>query len=302
MVAKSVGSSVQRHRVARRLRHVARSVIADLEPADRVVIRALPEQQVRHLGPARTAAADRAASHGAAHERRDDDGVPPGHAAAARGVIFLIQLYRNTVSPLRLPTCRFTPTCSQYAVEALTEYGMIRGGWLAMVRLAKCGPWHRGGWDPIPERHGRSRREQRCASTTSGVPQRSEGRASRVFDWFSLDIIYYPVSAIMWVWYKAFAFVLGPVQLLRLGAVGDVPGVHPARDPVQAVRPADPHHAADAGAAAADQGAAEEVRQGPPADGAGDAEAAEANTGSTRSSAACRCWRRSRCSWACITC
>jgi putative membrane protein insertion efficiency factor len=73
-------------------------------------------------------------------------------ALTARGVIFLIQLYRHMVSPLRLPTCRFTPTCSRYAVDALTEYGLVRGGWLAMVRLAKCGPWHRGGWDPIPER------------------------------------------------------------------------------------------------------------------------------------------------------
>jgi uncharacterized protein len=69
----------------------------------------------------------------------------------ARGLIFLIQLYRHIVSPLRLPTCRFMPTCSQYAVDALTEYGLVRGGWLAAVRLAKCGPWHRGGWDPIPE-------------------------------------------------------------------------------------------------------------------------------------------------------
>ncbi|MGH3563730.1 MAG: membrane protein insertion efficiency factor YidD [Mycobacterium sp.] len=56
------------------------------------------------------------------------------------------------VSPLRLPSCRFIPTCSQYAVDALREYGLIRGSWLATVRLAKCGPWHRGGWDPIPER------------------------------------------------------------------------------------------------------------------------------------------------------
>jgi putative membrane protein insertion efficiency factor len=69
-----------------------------------------------------------------------------------RGLIFVIQLYRHMVSPLRLPTCRFTPTCSQYAVDALTEYGLIRGSGLAAVRLAKCGPWHRGGWDPIPER------------------------------------------------------------------------------------------------------------------------------------------------------
>jgi putative membrane protein insertion efficiency factor len=77
-------------------------------------------------------------------------------STAARGVIFLIELYRHTVSPMRMPTCRFSPTCSQYAIEALAEYGLIRGGWLAVVRLLKCGPWHRGGWDPIPERRGAS--------------------------------------------------------------------------------------------------------------------------------------------------
>lgn len=71
---------------------------------------------------------------------------------AVRAVVYLIQLYRHTISPLRLPTCRFMPTCSQYAVDALSEYGLLRGGWLATVRLLKCGPWHRGGWDPIPER------------------------------------------------------------------------------------------------------------------------------------------------------
>jgi uncharacterized protein len=75
-------------------------------------------------------------------------------SAVIRGLIFVIQLYRHMVSPLRLPTCRFTPTCSQYAVDALAEFGLVRGSWLAAVRLAKCGPWHRGGWDPIPERRG----------------------------------------------------------------------------------------------------------------------------------------------------
>ncbi len=70
----------------------------------------------------------------------------------AHGLIFLIQLYRHMVSPLRPASCRFVPTCSQYAVDALNEYGVIRGSWLAAARLAKCGPWHRGGWDPIPER------------------------------------------------------------------------------------------------------------------------------------------------------
>jgi hypothetical protein len=64
---------------------------------------------------------------------------------------------------LRLPTCRFTPTCSQYAVDALTEYGLLRGIGLTVVRLLKCGPWHRGGWDPIPER----REVRRDAGTTA---------------------------------------------------------------------------------------------------------------------------------------
>ena len=87
---------------------------------------------------------------------------------AARSVIFVIQLYRTMVSPLRLPSCRFTPTCSEYAVDALTEWGLIRGGWLAVVRLAKCGPWHRGGWDPIPERCDHT------AGPTSAVIVRSD--------------------------------------------------------------------------------------------------------------------------------
>jgi uncharacterized protein len=74
-------------------------------------------------------------------------------AAAVRALIFLIQVYRHMVSPLRPATCRFVPTCSQYAVDALTEHGLVRGSWLSVARLAKCGPWHQGGWDPIPERH-----------------------------------------------------------------------------------------------------------------------------------------------------
>ena len=78
----------------------------------------------------------------------------PARGVFTRSVIAVIQGYRHMISPLRLPTCRFMPTCSQYAVEALAEYGLLRGSWLAMVRLAKCGPWHRGGWDPIPERSG----------------------------------------------------------------------------------------------------------------------------------------------------
>lgn len=75
-------------------------------------------------------------------------------------LVAVIGTYRHMVSPFRPPSCRFIPTCSQYAVEALTEYGLLRGCWLALQRLARCGPWHSGGWDPIP---------QRCAQSDSGL-------------------------------------------------------------------------------------------------------------------------------------
>jgi uncharacterized protein len=84
--------------------------------------------------------------------------------AVAQALVFVIQLYRHMVSPLRLPTCRFMPTCSQYAVDALTEHGLFRGSWLATIRLAKCGPWHRGGWDPVPQRRGAPAERRESAS------------------------------------------------------------------------------------------------------------------------------------------
>lgn len=74
------------------------------------------------------------------------------HLAPRRIVVFLIELYRTWISPLRLPICRFEPSCSTYAVEALTRHGFLYGGWLSVVRLLKCGPWHKPGYDPVPER------------------------------------------------------------------------------------------------------------------------------------------------------
>jgi uncharacterized protein len=100
--------------------------------------------------------------------------MAPVGSAVVRGVIFLIELYRQMISPMRLPTCRFSPTCSEYAVEALTEYGLLRGGWLTVVRLLKCGPWHRGGWDPIPERrsalHAHGNEDARTADELWDAP------------------------------------------------------------------------------------------------------------------------------------
>lgn len=69
-----------------------------------------------------------------------------------RTVIFLIELYRTWVSPMRLPSCRFEPTCSGYAVEALDRHGFLYGSILSIIRLGKCGPWHKPGYDPVPER------------------------------------------------------------------------------------------------------------------------------------------------------
>src|SRR6478735_7709736 len=77
--------------------------------------------------------------------------------APERALIFCIELYRTYVSPTRMPTCRFTPTCSEYAVDALRERGALVGSLLTVVRLLKCGPWHPGGWDPVPARRSRHR-------------------------------------------------------------------------------------------------------------------------------------------------
>ena len=66
----------------------------------------------------------------------------------------IIQTYRWLISPLLGPTCRFYPTCSAYALEALDRYGALRGSGLAMRRLLRCHPFNAGGFDPVPEAHG----------------------------------------------------------------------------------------------------------------------------------------------------
>lgn len=69
-----------------------------------------------------------------------------------RILVGMIAFYRYWISPLKPPSCRFYPTCSQYAMEAIERFGPLYGVWLALKRLVKCGPWHPGGYDPIPER------------------------------------------------------------------------------------------------------------------------------------------------------
>jgi uncharacterized protein len=64
--------------------------------------------------------------------------------------ILLIKLYQWIISPLLGPKCRFTPTCSQYAVEALKKHGVFKGTWLALKRISRCHPWGGHGYDPVP--------------------------------------------------------------------------------------------------------------------------------------------------------
>ena len=61
-----------------------------------------------------------------------------------------IRLYQRALSPLLPPACRFTPTCSEYAVQAIEAYGAGKGSWLALRRLARCHPWGGSGYDPVP--------------------------------------------------------------------------------------------------------------------------------------------------------
>jgi len=59
--------------------------------------------------------------------------------------------YQYLISPFFGPSCRFTPTCSDYAIEAINQHGILKGLWLALRRLGRCHPWHEGGLDPVPD-------------------------------------------------------------------------------------------------------------------------------------------------------
>lgn len=65
-------------------------------------------------------------------------------------LIALVRFYQYCISPLTPPSCRYTPTCSQYALEALRKYGLLKGLWLTLKRLARCHPWGGSGYDPVP--------------------------------------------------------------------------------------------------------------------------------------------------------
>ncbi|HCA33655.1 MAG TPA: membrane protein insertion efficiency factor YidD [Lachnospiraceae bacterium] len=67
-----------------------------------------------------------------------------------RLLLWLIRFYQKQISPLKKPCCRYFPTCSVYAYTAVSKYGVIKGGWLAIKRVLRCHPFHPGGYDPVP--------------------------------------------------------------------------------------------------------------------------------------------------------
>jgi putative membrane protein insertion efficiency factor len=106
----------------------------------------------------------------------------------ARLLLGAIRAYQRWISPVRPPACRFTPSCSAYAVTAVERYGAVRGGWLATRRLLRCGPWHPGGHDPVPpavDTRGSARSSggtgltQRTTVTRAGAPASTPTGAPR---------------------------------------------------------------------------------------------------------------------------
>jgi putative membrane protein insertion efficiency factor len=66
-----------------------------------------------------------------------------------RVFIALVRVYQVCIAPLMFPCCRFYPSCSEYAIDAVSRYGPLKGSYLALRRLLRCHPWHRGGYDPV---------------------------------------------------------------------------------------------------------------------------------------------------------
>jgi putative membrane protein insertion efficiency factor len=95
-----------------------------------------------------------------------------GSRRARAGLLAAVRFYQRAVSPAFPPRCRFQPTCSAYAAEAIELHGAARGSWLALRRLAKCAPWHPGGVDLVPPQGGTA-----AACDTSSIPTPPASRA-----------------------------------------------------------------------------------------------------------------------------
>ena len=100
-------------------------------------------------------------------------GASGRRSPVGRALLAVIGFYSRVVSPALPPRCRFAPTCSAYAAEAIERHGAGRGTWLAVRRLVKCARWHPGGWDPVPG----TDHAHRASSSTVPPPASPSGAA-----------------------------------------------------------------------------------------------------------------------------
>ena len=89
-------------------------------------------------------------------------------------LIALLKAYRFAISPLYGQVCRYHPTCSAYALEAVTRHGSLRGSWLAVRRILRCHPWNPGGYDPVPPVRGAANDPGTLVTTTTDPDSRSQ--------------------------------------------------------------------------------------------------------------------------------
>ena len=139
-VSKAVGNAATRNRVKRRLRHLTREHLPALEGLPgraALVVRALP-------AAAESSYADLGADLARSLQRVS--------TVMKHLLIGLIRAWRFAISPLYGQVCRYHPTCSAYALEAVTQHGAVRGTWLSLRRIGRCHPWAAGGYDPVPTR------------------------------------------------------------------------------------------------------------------------------------------------------
>jgi putative membrane protein insertion efficiency factor len=94
----------------------------------------------------------------------------PRRGPVARALLAAVGFYSRAISPALPPRCRFAPTCSAYAAEAIALHGAGRGSWLAVRRLLKCAPWHPGGFDPVPPRGTPGDHHSSGSAVPSAIP------------------------------------------------------------------------------------------------------------------------------------
>ncbi len=139
-VSVKLGHAVVRNRARRRLREVYRLNSGRLRQGYDMILVA--------RGRTLTAVLEGAERYLPASLQ--EAGAAGGPVMMKKVLLALVKFYRVAISPYRPPCCRYTPTCSQYALEAIEKYGAVKGGWLAFRRILRCNPFHKGGYDPVP--------------------------------------------------------------------------------------------------------------------------------------------------------